>query len=74
MKRTSVYFPMRWAVMCKPPGQHFFEPIATFNHDRVASQYAMECRRNHPVHDTNKYAYRVDERNGRGGWTKGKEV
>lgn len=43
MRRSSVYFSLRYIVECQPAGQAFFEPIAAFNHDGVAIDYAKGC-------------------------------
>ncbi len=55
MRRTSIYFPLRFVVECQRTGQAFFEPIAAFDHDSVAIAYAKECGRT-------GYRYRVTER------------
>jgi hypothetical protein len=34
-----------FVVAVRRAGQHFFEPIAAFNVDRVAIRYAEECRK-----------------------------
>lgn len=39
---------LNWVVLCKPPGQVWFEPIAAFNSPNVADQYADACRKVHP--------------------------
>lgn len=56
MKKTSLYYPLRWVVMCKWPNNGFYEPIAAFNSKPVADQYARNCGANKPLQ------YRVQER------------
>lgn len=59
MRRSSVYYELKWTVLCKPFGQHFFEPIAAFNNETVAIAYAHTCRK-----VNRKNTYRVCERKG----------
>lgn len=61
MQRTSVYYPLKWAVLCKPKGQHFFETIAAFNNDDVAIAYTVHCK-----YANAENTYRVCERVGNG--------
>lgn len=63
MKRSSKFYPLKWLVECKPSGQHFFEVIAGFNHDRVATSYAKDCFKANP-----EFVYLVMERNAGGGY------
>lgn len=55
---TSIYKALKYVVMCQPAGQAFFEPIAAFNHDGVAIDYARDCLKGKPI----GFRYRVEER------------
>lgn len=65
MKRSSKYFALRYLVECKPSYQTFYEPIAAYNDDGIAINYAVECSRaaNAIKHNSD---YRVMERKSRG--------
>lgn len=43
MRRTSIYYPLRYIVQCQPAGQAFFETICAFNLAAVAIEYAETC-------------------------------
>lgn len=49
MRRSSVYYPLRYIVQCQPAGQAFFENIAAFNDDGVAIDYACDCLKGKPI-------------------------
>lgn len=61
MRRSSVYYPLRYIVQCQPAGQHFFEVIAAFNADSVAIDYAKDCHEFHAAVGgaAAEYKYRV---------------
>lgn len=62
MKRISPYFDLRWRVDCQPPGQHFYQTIAAFNAESVATGYADDCSVYHK--SAPGWQYRVMERKG----------
>lgn len=69
MKRQSPYFELRWRVDCKAPPNPatWWETIVAFNSDRVALQYAADCRAD-KAQWSSQWQYRVMERFGRGQW------
>ncbi len=65
MKRSSPYYELKYIVTCKPAGQHFYEKIAAFNIDTVATGYATDCHKAHLSQPG--WNYQVWERRG-GNW------
>jgi len=49
-----------WQVECQWPNKPFFEPIAAFNSQQVAIEYARDCKRVNP-----HFTYRLFNRNSR---------
>lgn len=43
LRRSSAYYSLCYIVQCQPIGQAFFQPIAAFDTERVAIDYAKEC-------------------------------
>lgn len=62
MKKSSKYFELRWIVEVRWPENTWFEPIAAFNSESVAQQYASGCR----LAATQGFEYRVQKRKSRG--------
>lgn len=65
MRRSSVYYPLEWRVECKRPPNPatWWETVAAFNSDRVALDYARDCRKANGKYG---FEYRVMARKGRG--------
>lgn len=66
MRRSSRYHPLQWVVEVQWPGSPTWEPMAAFNHDRVAGRYADECVAGTTPINGEPFRYRVVERDGRG--------
>lgn len=55
MRRSSIYYPLRYIVQCQQPGQAFFYSMAAFDLEAVACGYAKQCAAEH----RSDYRYRV---------------
>jgi hypothetical protein len=68
MKCTSKYFQLKFVVECKWPENHYFEVIAAFDNDQVATAYAKKCADDWRKKNSPEWCYRVQERRGSGKW------
>lgn len=59
MNSRSKYAPLKYIVECKPRGQEWFKPIAAFNLDRIAIEYAAKVQR---LMQPSGFEYQVLER------------
>lgn len=55
MRRTSVYYSLRFIVQCQSPSYAGFESIAAFDNQGTAIKYAADCT----VGRSTDYRYRV---------------
>lgn len=55
MRRSSVYYPLRYIVQCQSPSFAGFESIAAFDEKGIAIKYAADCT----VGKSAEYRYRV---------------
>lgn len=62
MRRNSKYHSLKYVVECMPAGQAFYESIAAFNVDNVATNYAADCWYEQMIPG---FKYRAMERVGR---------
>ena len=61
MRKTSAYYELKFVVECKWPHNHHFEPIAAFNVQRIAEEYAASAWAGQAYPG---WSYRVMERAG----------
>lgn len=67
MKNTSPYYPLQWVVQHQDDMHRWWSPIAAFNHDRVAIDYAKDCAKgNAEMIKEFGFKYRVVARGARG--------
>jgi hypothetical protein len=65
MRRSSPYHVLKYVVRCRWPQNTWFEPIAAFNSEGIARDYAQEAR-NRSKRQLIDLNYDVCERDGRG--------